>query len=219
LAALFQNRRVFRHLTLGNMPDYQERDSWLLSDDGRGLTLVCERGDPGFEAESGRPGPRRWHLVASASFAAMDSPPGQAWAPHYRREQLIVARAGPTTCVEVGDRLDLACRPNSLDVLQPDAYVPIETPNPDNGGSLRWFPSARRHVAGLYCRATSALNPSYEFPFYDLEAPPGQPMLFFADGAVERVIHSGGLQYSDFREALITPLDARLPPEAPGKVP
>jgi len=55
LEVQLQSRRVFRHLTLGNMPR-RERDGWLLSDDGRELTLVCEQADPGFvalyEAES-----------------------------------------------------------------------------------------------------------------------------------------------------------------------
>lgn len=208
LTEQLRGRRVFRHLLLGNMPAERERHSWLLSKDGKQLTLTCEQGDPA-RVESGRPDPMRWFLVASASFVATDLSPGGTWAPHYRREQVAaLPRRSPTVCAGVGEQLALTCRVAKLQVFGANAFVPVET---RSEAPIRWHPSARRAVTGLSCEATAR---DFELTFYDFPKGTPRPMLFFSDAgpAVERIVYSDAVQYADFREATLAPFDGLLPP-------
>ena len=80
---------------------------------------------------------------------------------------------------------------------------------------------ARRPVTGLSCRATAGAAGTSPFSFYDFPEDTPRPMLFFGDRGlgVERVVHSDATQYADFREAVLTPLDAQLPPHLLGASP
>jgi hypothetical protein len=51
------------------------------------------------------------------------------------------------------------------------------------------------------------------FDYYDFTDDSAKSMLFFADRpAVERLVHSSGLHYVGFREAVLKPFDGMLPP-------
>ena len=205
LTTLLQRRRVSRLLILGNMPAVRERHSWMLSDDGRELTLLCEHGDARLIV-SGRPTPPRWYLVASVAFEAAQ-PPQARWATEYRRQRFKASpRVSRQTCLKVGERVALSCHPDSRRVLRPNAFVPVDTPA---GAPVTWQPSARRRVPGLACSITAPSLSYYDFP-----ADSGVPMLFFSDvgSGIERVVYVGQRQYADLREsAPWTPLDPTLP--------
>ncbi len=207
LTTELQSRRVFRHLTLGNMPAERERHSWMLSEDGRHLTLACEQGDPG-RVESGSPEPKRWFLAASASFVADAVPAGQAWAPVYRRERIVTLPRIPwTVCGKVGEALAMACSSAKEQLYGAHAFVPVET---RREAPIRWQPGTRRAVAGLACEVKAGV----ELPFYDFPDSSAGPMLFFGEKKqpVERLIHSDAVQYAGFREAVLSPFDGSVPP-------
>jgi hypothetical protein len=201
-----ESRRVFRHLTLGNMP-VRARDSWLLSDDSKQLTLTCER-EVDEPLETGSPVPKRWFVVASATFAATDVPAGKAWAATYRRAALTRVRDGAgTLCTKLGEELTLDCKPASVQLYGPTAFVPVETRREE---PIRWRPSTARAMNGLGCDAKAdGFRPS----FYESSSSPKLPMVFFADKKVpvERLVHSDAVQYMGFREAALTPFDGSLP--------
>jgi hypothetical protein len=170
LVAERKGRRVFRHVLVGQMPSIRERDTWMLSRDGRELTISCEHDDPPLEeVAEHNPEPPRWFLVGSATFVATDLVPGQSVASHYRRERLRVIpkpidrgvcdhegydsrdcnQLGWTACGDIGEELAISCAPSKLPLLGPNALVQAERSG--DGHVIRWQPSARRAVSGLSC--------------------------------------------------------------------
>lgn len=207
LDAELRSRRVFRHATLGNMP-VRERNTWLLSEDRKELTLTCEL-DEDRRIESGSPVPKRWFVVSSSTFSTSDAPTGKAWAASYRRVGSTSVRHAPSTlCAELGEELALDCKPSSVRLYGPTAFVPVETRREQ---PIRWKPNAARSVSGTGCTASAdALAESFYLPSFELE----QPMVFFATDAklpVERLVHSDAVQYAGFRESTLTPFDGSLP--------
>jgi hypothetical protein len=229
-----RSRRVFRHVLVGNMPGVRQRDSWMLSKDGRELTLTCEHADPESmeNVAEGNPEPPRWVLVGSASFVAADLVPGQAIASHYQRTGIRVipkpvdkaycdqrgydwygcSQRSWTTCGDIGEELALACTQSKLPLLGPNALVHAEGSG-DEGYVISWRPSARRPVTGLSCVVSAPQGDPDAFDYYDFTDDSAKSTLFFADRpAVERLVHSSGLHYVGFREAVLKPFDGSLPP-------
>lgn len=211
LDAELHSRRVFRHLTLGRMP-VRERNTWMLDEARASLTLACERTADGH-AESGSPVPEGWFVVSSARFAASDVPAGKTWAASYRRVESTQARnAGRTLCTELGEELSLDCKPATVSLRGPTAFVPAETRREE---PVRWKPGNVRVVNGTGCTVESgAIVLSFYRSEYVGSSEPKQPMIFFANDRklpVERLVHSDALQYQGFRESTLTAFDGSLP--------
>lgn len=206
LTEKLQSRRVFRHLKLGNMP-VRERTTWLLSDDNRELTLTCEREADG-RIESGSPVPKRWFVVATATFVTSEAAAGIAWAANYRRSAVTQVRYAPATlCAALGDALALDCKSAEVRLHSRGAFVPVETRREE---PVRWKPSALRAARGLGCDAKAdGLTSSLD----GVSSTSKQPMLFFSEKTVpvERLVHSDAVQYEGFREATLTSFDGSLP--------
>lgn len=211
LSDLLREGRAFRHVLLGQMPSERVRDTWMRSRDGQRLTLACEQADHGGN-ERGSPHPRRWYVVASATFVAVAAEQGQ-WPTRYRREQLVeIAGAPRTACAGLRDGLEMTCRHTTVQVYGPDAFVPVETRNED---PIRWRPSTRRAMDGVGCQPAGGDPDGFVLGFYDFAmSDPKPPMIFFGDAGrvVERVVFADAAQYNDFREATLGPFDGALPP-------
>ena len=116
LTAELRGPRVFRHVRLGRGHNNQQRESWMLSEDGQRLTVACEHGDPVWDDKFLEP--TRSYLLSSASFIAVDPAPAQTWATRYRRGQI-----GPTPNPFPGQLRSDSYRPSQRGKTLCDALV------------------------------------------------------------------------------------------------